>query len=67
MLESIIALKDIECTGCGAQGMTISPRGSANSFVAGDSFRKEIRNGQPEIVCIHCDEPAEPVLRSGYN
>ena len=67
MLESIIALKDIECRGCGAQGMTISARGSLNSFLAGESFRKDVRNGQPEIVCIHCDEPADTVLQSGYN
>ncbi|HUO94272.1 MAG TPA: hypothetical protein VMU22_15205 [Rhizomicrobium sp.] len=67
MLESIIALKDIECPGCGAQGMTISPRGSSNSYLAGESFRQELRNGLPEIVCIHCDEPADTVLQSGYN
>ena len=67
MIASLFSSKDIECPGCGAQGMTIKPHGSETTYLLDDRFRREVRNGALDIVCMKCDAPAVPVLQSGYN
>jgi len=67
MLDSIFTSKDIECPCCGAQGMMVMTRGHETFCLAADKFRKDVRDGEPDVVCILCDAPAVPVLQSGYN